>query len=188
MLALSVKLLLMTVYGGYEWSYCGRHKSIRGRVWGSINCPWELHLTCPQNLWHPDDIHCMRETTIQIIEFSLIVTMLDKSNAEEDSIQSVLSLINKDVQCVLLRHSHQSLQYVSHEAEVKFLTSWAITFVSSECDFVSMCKLSSLSPFLCRHSINWSNYCIVATRGIHFLTKMDVLCSPLVSAVSRCPT
>ena len=30
-------------------------------VWGSINCPWELHLTCPRNLWHPGDIHCMRE-------------------------------------------------------------------------------------------------------------------------------
>ena len=32
-----------------------------GEVWGSINCPWELHLTCPRNLWHPGDIHCMRE-------------------------------------------------------------------------------------------------------------------------------
>ena len=98
--------------------------------------------------------------TIQMIEFSPIVIMLDKSNAEEDSIQSVLSLIDKDVQCVLLRHSHQSLQSVFMKQEldnkVKFLTSWAITFVSSECDLVSMCRLSSLSPFLCsRHSVNF---------------------------------
>lgn len=53
--------------------------------------------------------------------------MLDKSNAEEDSIQSVLSLIDKDVQCVLLRHCHQSLQSVFMKQEldnkVKFLTS-----------------------------------------------------------------
>lgn len=56
--------------------------------------------------------------TIQMIAFSPIVIMLDKSNAEEDSIQSVLSLIDKDVQCVLLRHSHQSLQSVFHEAGV----------------------------------------------------------------------
>ena len=53
-----------------------------------------------------------------MIAFSPIVIMLDKSNAEEDSIQSVLSLIDKDIQCVLLRHSHQSLQSVFHEAGV----------------------------------------------------------------------
>ena len=42
----------------------------------------------------------------------VVVIMLDKGDAEEDSIEIVLSLVNKDVQCVLLRQFHQGLQSV----------------------------------------------------------------------------
>ena len=134
----------MTVYGGDEGSHCGRQRKVRA----SRNCAWELHLTCC-HLWH-DNISI---GPIKIVEFSVSnCKYLDKGDAEENSIEIVLRLINKDIQRVLLRHCHQSLQWVFDEAglKLKALTSWAITLVSSECDFVSICKLSSLSPFLCR--------------------------------------
>ena len=57
---------------------------------------------------------------MKIVEFSLSnCKYLDKGDAEENSIEIVLGLINKDVQSVLLRHCHQSLQWVFDEAELK---------------------------------------------------------------------
>ena len=80
----------------------------------------------------------------------LIFKILYKCNAEEYSIEIVLGLIDKDIQGVLLGHLNQGLRWKRADQEQKHEcgTSWAITFVSAECDFVSICNVSSFRPFL----------------------------------------
>ena len=167
-----------------------------------INCAWGEHLTCQllgylfvQNIFTGQaNISCKPYFLCNLV---LIFKFLYKCNAEEYSIEIVLGLIDKHIQGILLGHLHQRLRWNHAEQEESYEcgTSWAITFVSAECDFVSICNVSSFRPFLqnkchCSKLSQGGRYCQkYKYRGWrYFLTKMEVLCSPSVSPVSRCPT